>query len=105
MKGLERSFLHVTPDKPTIGEIEPSSEVIMIEGSSREDLKAIRVSPMILDNDGELKYGLKWLKEDDNDDERFLNIKHIKRVQLGDVLETMGGFNNPKRRAPWASIT
>ena len=55
VKGMEKPFLHITLDKPTIEEIEPSSEVIMIGDSSEEDLKTTRRGPMISLHDGELK--------------------------------------------------
>lgn len=75
-KVMRRPFLHITLERPTIEELEPPSEMIVIEDSSEEDLKTTRGIPVVMDDDEEPERRMKRQREEDrhHEDPSLSNI-------------------------------
>ena len=93
VRGMEKPFMRITLEKPTIEEVEPPPEIIIIEDSSEEDLKTTGGSPMMID--GESKQGMKRRREADSDDENPLVFRHMKKTRIGTILETSEDLEDP----------
>ena len=91
-------FLHFTLERPTIEEVGPPPEMIVIDDSLDDDLKTIEGSPMVVDDDGELGRGLKRQREEYSDDEDPLIFKHMKRTRAGTILEDSENLEDPEQR-------
>ena len=97
-KEMRRPFLHITLERPTIEEVEPPPEMIVIDDSSDEDLKTTEGSLMAVNDDGELGRGLKRQREEDSDDEDPFIFEHMKRTRSGTILEDSESLEHPEQR-------
>ena len=87
--GMEKPTFCISLHEAVVKEIEPPSEEIIIEDSSKEDLPTIGGSPVMLDGKEWLGKRLKRSRKDEDDDEGPPMFGHIKRARVEDVLEDL----------------
>ena len=96
-RGMRRTFLHITLERPTIKEVEPPPAMIVIEDSSEEDQKTTGGSPMMVDTDEEPEQRIKGQREEDHNDEDPLIFKHIKKTKIGTIFGTSENLKDQER--------
>lgn len=92
-------LLHTTLERPTIEEVELTPKMIVIEDSSKEDLKMTRGRPMVVDNDEELQRGLKRQSEEHSNDGDPFIFKHMKEKKDWGHLGGLKGLRRAGNRS------